>query len=78
MNLNNLFYEKQSILENWNVRELQRQKKSSLFLRLAASKDKEGILLLAKQGQIVQHPSDIIREPYVLEFLKDTRTLSLN
>jgi predicted nuclease of restriction endonuclease-like (RecB) superfamily len=64
------FYEKQSILENWNVRELQRQKKSSLFLRLAASKDKEGILLLSRQGQIVQHPSDIIREPCVLEFLK--------
>jgi predicted nuclease of restriction endonuclease-like (RecB) superfamily len=64
------FYEKQSILENWNVRELQRQKSSSLFLRLAASKDKEGILLLSKQGQIVQHPSDLIREPYVLEFLK--------
>jgi predicted nuclease of restriction endonuclease-like (RecB) superfamily len=64
------FYEKQSILENWNVRELQRQKRSSLFLRLAASKDKEGILLLSRQGQIVQHPSDLIREPYVLEFLK--------
>ena len=64
------FYEKQSILENWNVRELQRQKRSSLFLRLAASKDKEGILLLSKQGQIVQHPSEIIRDPYVLEFLK--------
>jgi len=64
------FYEKQSILENWNVRELQRQKRSSLYLRLAASKDKEGILLLSKQGQIVQHPSDLIREPYVLEFLK--------
>jgi predicted nuclease of restriction endonuclease-like (RecB) superfamily len=64
------FYEKQSILENWNVRELQRQKRSSLFLRLAASKDKKGILLLSKQGQIVQHPSDIIREPCVLEFLK--------
>ena len=64
------FYEKQSIIENWNVKEFQRQKKSSLFLRLAASKDKEGILLLAKQGQLVQHPEDIIREPCVLEFLK--------
>jgi predicted nuclease of restriction endonuclease-like (RecB) superfamily len=64
------FYEKQSILENWNVRELQRQKKSSLFLRLASSKDKEGILLLSKQGQIVQHAVDLIREPCILEFLK--------
>jgi predicted nuclease of restriction endonuclease-like (RecB) superfamily len=64
------FYEKQSTLENWNVRELQRQKRSSLFLRLAASKDKEGIMLLSKQGQIVQRPVDLIREPCVLEFLK--------
>ena len=64
------FYEKQTILENWNVRELKRQKKSSLFLRLAASKDKDSLLLLAKQGQIIQQPQDIIREPYVLEFLK--------
>ena len=64
------FYEKQSILESWSTTELIRQKKSSLFLRLAASKDKNGILLLAKQGQIVQKSSDIIREPCVLEFLK--------
>jgi predicted nuclease of restriction endonuclease-like (RecB) superfamily len=64
------FYEKQSILENWNVRELIRQKKSSLFLRLAASQDKEGILKLAKQGKIIEKPEDILREPYVLEFLK--------
>lgn len=64
------FYEQQSVLENWNVRELIRQKKSALFLRLAASKDKEGILQLAKQGQVVQTPTDLIREPYTLEFLK--------
>lgn len=64
------FYEKQTVLESWNVRELKRQKKSSLFLRLASSKDKEGILKLGKQGQLVQSPVDIIREPCVLEFLK--------
>ncbi len=64
------FYEKQSILENWSVPELKRQKKASLFLRLASAKDKEGILQLAKQGQMVQKPTDIIREPYILEFLK--------
>ena len=63
------FYENQSILENWNVRELRRQKKSSLYLRLAASKDKDGIIALAKKGQIVEKPEDIIREPFVLEFL---------
>lgn len=64
------FYEKQSILENWNVRELNRQKKSSLFLRLAASQDKEGILKLAEEGRLIEKPEDILREPYVLEFLK--------
>jgi len=64
------FYEKQSILENWNVRELKRQKQTSLFLRLAASKDKEGILKLAKEGQTIESPTDILREPYILEFLK--------
>lgn len=64
------FYEKQAIIENWSTTELIMQKKSSLFLRLAASKDKEGILILAKQGQLVQHPEDVIREPCVLEFLK--------
>jgi predicted nuclease of restriction endonuclease-like (RecB) superfamily len=64
------FYEKQAILENWSIPELRRQKQASLFLRLAASKDKEGILKLSRQGQMVQKPSDLIREPYILEFLK--------
>ena len=64
------FYLHQTINENWSIPELKRQKKTSLYLRLAASKDKEGILLLAKQGQIVQKPTDIIREPCTLEFLK--------
>jgi predicted nuclease of restriction endonuclease-like (RecB) superfamily len=64
------FYLNQNLLENWSTTELIRQKKSSLFLRLAASKDKEGILQLSKQGQIIENPMDILREPYVLEFLK--------
>jgi len=64
------FYEKQTILENWSIRELKRQKRTSLFLRLAASKNKAEILQMAKEGQVVQTPADIIREPYVLEFLK--------
>ena len=57
-------------MENWSTTQLIRQKKSSLFLRLAASKDKEGILKLAQHGQKVENPADLIREPYVLEFLK--------
>ena len=50
--------------------ELQRQKKSSLFLRLAAGKDKNAILQLASQEQIITQPSDILRDPFVFEFLK--------
>lgn len=65
-----LFYEKQTINESWSTTDLIRQKKSSLFLRLAASKDREGILKLAKEGLIIEKPLDIIREPCVLEFLK--------
>lgn len=64
------FYEQQTVHERWSVRELVRQKESALFLRLAASKDKAGILQLAAQGQIVEEPADLLREPYVFEFLK--------
>jgi predicted nuclease of restriction endonuclease-like (RecB) superfamily len=64
------FYEQQSIREKWSVPELQRQKKSSLFLRLAAGKDKDGILQLASQGQVIASPSDLLRDPFVFEFLK--------
>ena len=64
------FYEKKSILEKWTVRELKRQKKSSLFLRLASTQDKKGVINLAKEGKSIQKPEDIIRDPYVFEFLK--------
>lgn len=64
------FYEQQALRERWSVRELVRQKESALFLRLAASQDKAGILQLAAQGQVVEQPADLLREPYVFEFLK--------
>ena len=64
------FYEKQSILERWSVPELKRQKETALFLRLAAGKDKAGILRLATQGQVLEQPEDILRDPYVFEFLR--------
>ena len=64
------FYEQQSLLEKWSVRELCRQKNASLFLRLAAGQDKTGILQLAAQGKLVETPADLLREPYVFEFLK--------
>ena len=63
------FYEKQCIKENWAVRELQRQKDSSLFQRLALSKDKEAIFALSKQGQLIEKSEDIIKNPVTLEFL---------
>jgi predicted nuclease of restriction endonuclease-like (RecB) superfamily len=46
------FYEKQTVLENWSVRESQRQKESGLFLRLGTSKSKQEILELSKNGQL--------------------------
>jgi len=64
------FYEQQAVREKWTVRELVRQKDTSLFLRLAAGKDKAAILALAAQGQIVAQPGDLLRDPYVFEFLK--------
>jgi predicted nuclease of restriction endonuclease-like (RecB) superfamily len=63
------FYEKQTLIENWSVQELKRQKKSALFHRLALSTDKEGVLQLAQKGKKIEQASDILKEPYILEFL---------
>ena len=63
------FYEKECVKENWDVRSLRRQMDSGLFLRLAASKDKQGILELAKTGIEIQRPEDIVKDTYTLEFL---------
>ena len=64
------FYEKQTVNDNWSVRELKRQISSSLFERLALSQDKSGILKLSQKGLIISGPKDIIKDPYVLEFLQ--------
>jgi predicted nuclease of restriction endonuclease-like (RecB) superfamily len=63
------FYTKQCEKERWSVRELKRQMKSSLFERIALSKDKEGVLKLANQGHMVEKPEDLLKDPFVLEFL---------
>jgi len=68
-NLEINFYTKQCAKENWSVRELKRQMKSLLFHRLALSKDKAGVLEIAEQGAKIQKPADIIKDPYVFEFL---------
>ena len=62
------FYEKECESEHWGVRELKRQMKSMLFHRLALSKDKDEVMRLAQEGQIIEKPEDILKEPYVFEF----------
>lgn len=62
------FYEIKCIRNNWSARELERQKGSLLFERLALSKDKKGLLRLAKKGQELASYGDMIKDPYVLEF----------
>ena len=64
------FYTKQSEKEKWSVRELKRQMKSMLFHRIAMGKDKSQILQLSQEGQEIQEPKDILKDPFVLEFLQ--------
>lgn len=63
------FYEKETVKEKWDVRTLRRQMESALFLRLAVSRDKEGIMALAQKGIEIQKPEDVIKSTYTLEFL---------
>jgi len=64
------FYEKQSLIENWVVRDLERQIDSSLYERLALSRDKKGVLKLASAGHVAKHAEEAVKNPYVLDFLK--------
>lgn len=57
-------------MENWGYRELNRQINSSLFERLALSKDKDGVLQLAEKGHVAKSHSEVVKDPYVLDFLK--------
>ena len=63
------FYQKECIADGWSVDELHRQKESGLFMRLALSKDKDGVLELARHGQRIQVPEDIVKNTYTLEFI---------
>ncbi len=63
------FYEIEAARESWSSRELERQIASLLFERLARSRDKEKVLALAKRGHHLEGPADVIKEPFVLEFL---------
>jgi predicted nuclease of restriction endonuclease-like (RecB) superfamily len=64
------FYQLETIKNNWSVREMSRQINSSLYERLSLSKNKEEVIKLSKQGQVVEKPMDLIKDPYVLEFLQ--------
>lgn len=63
------FYETESLKNNWSLRELERQYDTALFTRLALSKNKDEVLNLATQGQHIEQPKDLIKDPYILEFL---------
>jgi len=63
------FYEIESIQNNWSVRELKRQFNSALFQRLSLSKNKKEVKRLSKKGQIIEKPTDLIKDTYILEFL---------
>jgi predicted nuclease of restriction endonuclease-like (RecB) superfamily len=62
------FYEIESRENNWSLRELQRQFDSSLYERLALSRDKKKVMDLARRGQVVERPEDAVKDPYILEF----------
>lgn len=63
------FYKNEAINSKWSVRELQRQRDSLLYERLTLSTDKEKILELSEKGQILKTSRDLVKDPFVLEFL---------
>lgn len=63
------FYEIEAINNNWSMRELKRQVNSALYERLLLSKDKKKVIELSQKGQVIEKPSDIVKDPYILEFL---------
>ena len=62
------FYEIEAAHNGWGIKELERQYDSALYERLALSRDKEGIERLSTEGQIIERPEDLLKDPYVLEF----------
>ncbi len=62
------FYEAEAINSRWSTRELDRQMNSLLFERLALSRNKKGVIALARKGHEVSGPGDLVKDPYVLEF----------
>ena len=63
------FYEIETLKQHWSTRQLQRQIGSGLYERLALSRDKDEVWRLSKQGQAIEKPSDLMKDPLVLEFI---------
>jgi predicted nuclease of restriction endonuclease-like (RecB) superfamily len=63
------FYLNECINSRWSTRELERQMNSLLYERLALSRDKQKVLEMAQKGQIIEKPEDLIKDPFVLEFV---------
>ena len=70
MRINNIeerhFYEIEAYRNNWSKSELSRQYGSSLYERLALSRNKEEVMRLAIEGQMIEKPEDIFKDPYIL------------
>lgn len=63
------FYEIEAVKNNWSLSELKRQFDSALYERLLLSTDKDKIYDLSRKGQVIEKPTDIVKDPYILEFL---------
>ena len=63
------FYEIEAANQNWSVRELERQFNTSLYERLSLSRDKKKVRELSEKGRIIERSDDIVKDPYILEFL---------
>lgn len=63
------FYEIEAIQNHWSLRELQRQCDSAFYQRLVLSRDKDKVKELSEKGQIINEPSDALKDPYILEFI---------
>ena len=63
------FYEIEAVKNNWSLRELERQFDSALYTRLSLSRDKDKVLELSQKGQIIEKPQDLVKDPYILEFI---------
>jgi predicted nuclease of restriction endonuclease-like (RecB) superfamily len=62
------FYEIEIASNNWSLSEFKRQFNTSLYERLALSRDKDKVMELSRKGQVIEKPADLFKDPYVLEF----------